>query len=267
MKYSIAVATWVPEMAPVLYRGELNSLADKSKLAGYDAIEIHLKDPKTIDGIELKSYCEKVGIEISAIASGLSKVIDNLDYIDDDITIRKRAVQRTLEYIDLAEQLGSGVIVGSLRGSIPDLKNRRLYDNRFKNCMNQVLEGAEKKNVDIYLEAINRYENNYLNTAEETLQYIKPFMSKHLYVHLDTFHMNIEERDMVEAIKLCNDKLGYFHLADNNRKYVGAGAIDFKKVINALEEVGYTGYLSLECLPLPDADTAARKSMEALNNI
>jgi sugar phosphate isomerase/epimerase len=118
--------------------------------------------------------------------------------------------------------------------------------------------------VDIYLEAINRYENNYLNTAQETLEYIAPLDASHVKVHLDTFHMNIEEANMRKAVLSCGDRLGYFHVADNNRYYPGAGAIDFGAVLAALDEAGYDGYVSLECLALPDAETAAQKAIETL---
>lgn len=267
MKYSVAIAPWALDTAPVLYRGDIYESAEKIKSAGYDAIEIHIKEPSQIDSEKLQEYCQKTGLEVSAFATGMANVIDKLSFIDDRQEIRDKTVERVIDFVKLASKIKAGIIIGSLRGNIPDKLNRAKYDNRFYDCMSRILNVAEEKNVKIFLEAINRYENNYLNTAEETLEYIKPLDSDKLLVHLDTFHMNIEESDMAEAIKLCGDKLGYIHVADNNRKYVGAGAIDFSKVLEAAKSIGYKGYLSLECLPLPDPDTAIVKTMIKLKSI
>jgi len=267
MKYAVAIAPWALDTAPVLYRGDIYESVGKVKSAGYDAVEIHIKDPEQIDGEALQEYCKKTGLEVAALATGMVNVIDKLCFIDDSEDIRDEAVQRVIGFVKLASQLKAGIIIGSLRGNLPDKVNRTKYDNRFYDCMKRILDVAEKENVKIFLEAINRYENNYLNTAEETLEYIKPLNSDKLLVHLDTFHMNIEESDMAKAIKLCGDKLGHIHLADNNRKYVGAGSIDFPKVLKAVESIGYKGYLSLECLPLPEPDTAVVKTMIKLKNI
>ena len=68
---------------------------------------------------------------------------------------------------------------------------------------------------------------------------------------LDTFHMNIEERDMMESIEISKDRLFHFHVADSNRWAPGYGHIDFRGIINKLVGVGYGGYVSVECLPLP----------------
>ena len=69
--------------------------------------------------------------------------------------------------------------------------------------------------------------------------------------------MNIDETDPVQAILRCEGKLGYFHLADNSRRYPGSGQIDFKNIFAALEKIGYQGYLSVECLPYPTGELAA----------
>lgn len=267
MKYAVAIAPWALDTAPVLYRGDIYKSADKIKSAGYDAIEIHIKNAEQINGEALQDYCGKTGIEIAALATGMVSVIDKLSFIDDSEDIRDEAVKRIIGFVKLASQLKAGIIIGSLRGNLPDKVNRTKYDTRFYDCIRRILDVAEKEDVEIFIEAINRYENNYLNTAEETLEYIKPLDSNKILVHLDTFHMNIEEADMVKAIKLCGDKLGHIHLADNNRKYVGAGSIDFSKVLKAAESIGYKGYLSLECLPLPNPDFAIEKTMEKLKSI
>jgi len=84
---------------------------------------------------------------------------------------------------------------------------------------------------------------------------------------IDTFHMNIEEVSIYESIIKAKDYITHVHLADSNRWAPGSGHLDFAKIIKTLEEINYKGYLSAEILPLPDADRAARLTVEHLKKI
>jgi sugar phosphate isomerase/epimerase len=76
--------------------------------------------------------------------------------------------------------------------------------------------------------------------------------------------MNISESNPVTAIRSCGERLGYFHVADNTRLYPGSGMLDFRSYFSALNEIGYKGFIAVECLPYPDGETAARKALEYL---
>lgn len=104
-----------------------------------------------------------------------------------------------------------------------------------------------------------------MNTANETIQIIDKIGISSIKVQLDTFHMNIEESSMSDAILKSGEKLGYIHVADNTRLAVGTGSIDFQKVFDSLIDIGYKGAVSLECLPLPTGEIAARKSLKEIN--
>jgi sugar phosphate isomerase/epimerase len=84
---------------------------------------------------------------------------------------------------------------------------------------------------------------------------------------LDTFHMNIEEAVMEESIRKCSEHIFHFHVADSNRKYPGAGHLDFRSILNALKSTGYCEWISGELMPLPDPDFAAQHSIAFLRNI
>lgn len=266
-KFAVTVAPWALKGAPVLLCGELRPQFEQAKAIGYDAIELHLRTPDDANVSEICALCDEFDIRISTVATGLSKLVDKLSFIDDDAKVRSTAVDRIKEFIDWSTVLECGVIIGSMRGSIPNLNNKVEYVQRMSDCLGKILSYAEPAKVPIYLEVINRYENNYLNTALETLDYIRSFKSDYLLVHLDTFHMNIEENSMEKAIILCGSKLGYIHFADNNRHACGDGTIDFQKVMIALEHISYKGYISVECLPLPDGISAARNSIANLKGL
>ena len=96
------------------------------------------------------------------------------------------------------------------------------------------------------LELVNRFETNLLNTVEQGLAYIRDTGSDNVFLHLDTFHMNIEETDPAQAIRLAGDRLGYFHVGESNRGYPGSGTIDFERIFDALVAVGYTDFITFE---------------------
>jgi D-psicose/D-tagatose/L-ribulose 3-epimerase len=98
---------------------------------------------------------------------------------------------------------------------------------------------AKEAGVELVLEIVNRFETNLLNTASQGLEFIKRTGSNHVRLHLDTFHMNIEEVDPAIAIRIAGDKIGYFHIGESNRGYLGAGTINFDGIFDALIEIGY----------------------------
>ena len=93
---------------------------------------------------------------------------------------------------------------------------------------------------------MNRYETNLLNAGARVLRFIDEVGKPNVFVHLDTFHMNIEEADCVGAIELCADRLGYFHVNENHRGYLGAGMIAFAPSFRALRRIGYDRTIGFE---------------------
>jgi sugar phosphate isomerase/epimerase len=123
---------------------------------------------------------------------------------------------------------------------------------------------AAERGVKVFVEVINRYETNIFTTVAETLEFLDSRGIPNCFIHLDTFHMNIEETDACAAIRAAGKRLGYFHVADNTRRYPGSGALDFVPVFGALKEAGYRGFVSVECLPWPDGKTAAERAIDHL---
>ena len=117
----------------------------------------------------------------------------------------------------------------------------------------EVAKYAEEKGIVLAIEPINRYETFLVNTAEEGLKFMAEVNSPAVKIHLDVFHMNIEEANPTEAIKRCRKFLVNLHIADSNRTAVGDGHIDFKGIMRALKEINYQGPLTLEPIPpVPD---------------
>ncbi|NLC68703.1 MAG: sugar phosphate isomerase/epimerase [Clostridiaceae bacterium] len=263
LKYSSTAAIRAPGTSPILFKGDLCSSIIKSKNYGFDAVEIHIRRPDEIEIDKINEYCFKNNITISTIGTGMSYVIDRLSLTDLNWQKRKMAIERLKGYIDLAEKLNSGVIIGSMRGKI-DFDNYNKHLSVYRENILELTDYAEYKDVPIYLETINRYEVNFHNTIEEMADFLSSINSSRLKILIDTFHMNIEEADMEESIKKYGNYVGHVHFADSNRRYPGKGHISFRGIINALIEIGYEGYIAFEYLPYPDPDTAAKKGLDYL---
>jgi 5-keto-L-gluconate epimerase len=264
LKYSVTAAKQIPDTAPILLRGDFFRCIEDALEIGYRYMEIHLRHAGQVDGYLLKSYCEERGPAISTIGTGMGYTVDRLSLTDGDSQIRKLALERLIDHIDLGAILNCGVIIGSMKGSIAEAERYKTYENYCLEGMKRLAEHAGSRGIPLYLECINRYELNYLNTVEETLAFIEKLASPDVKILVDTFHMNIEEPDIVESILLCRKHLGHVHLADSNRRYPGAGHIDFKAVVRALGSLNYKGYAALECMACPDPLTAARKGLDYL---
>lgn len=261
------VATLTSElnpMSPVIMAGNLTERIKEASLLGYDAIELHWANPAYIPLDEIVSACKTYDMEISAFATGRAYVQEGLSLIHDDIAIRTAAIQRLKDYVDAASPHKATVIIGCIRGNLTTMDNRAFYLERLVQSTHQVADYAKGHDVEIVFEAINRYENNYLNTAQETAEFIKANRFPNTKILLDTFHMNIEDASMSKAILDCGDLLGYVHIADSNRHYAGAGHINLKEVITSLKTANYQGCLSAECLPLPDSKTALKCWIEGV---
>jgi len=268
IKFAIAIGNYLSPNAPFPLGNELEVNFAKAKKYGYQAIELHnIREPKKVNVSNLINLCNNYSLKISAISTGLPNYVDKLSLIDDSSTIIEKSLIRLNEYVDLASILKSFIIIGTIRGNLPDELSHCKYEKRLANSIKKISEYAKYKKVTLLIEAANRYETNYLNKADEIINFINKYNIKMLKIHLDTFHMNIEESNIYKSIINTGNLLGYFHVSDSNRMYPGAGHIDFKTVRDALLKINYQGYIGVECFPIPDSDTAAKKAIQNIKTI
>ena len=267
LKLACTIASQSTAKAPVLLGGDLEKSIKTASELGYHGVELHWADPQQIDLDKLQQFCDHYRIKVSAFATGRAYVQEGLSLIHEDRQIRQKAVSRLRGFIDAAVAFQATVIIGCIRGNLaPDDDPPRIME-RLAESTHKVANYAADHNVSIVFEAINRYENNYLNTASETLDFIRNHQFPNTKLLLDTFHMNIEDPDVEKAILDSGDLLGYVHFADSNRRYVGAGHIDFQKIMHTLNSIDYEGYISAECLPLPASCIAAKQWIDGVRRL
>ena len=112
-------------------------------------------------------------------------------------------------------------------------------------------------------EPLNRYETNLLKTMAEGSEFLRSLKTKNVRLLADLFHMNIEEANVAQGLRDAGQYLGHVHFVDSNRRAPGLGHTDFAPIATALQELNFAGYISAEALPLPDSETAAKKTIES----
>lgn len=256
-----------PERQPVIIRGDIGHVACEVRRAGYDAIELFLRNPQQYRATELLQAAHGEGLCFCAISTGMEYTKNGLCLIHDDGANRRAAIDRLKAHIDLGAALDCPVVVGIMRGSIPDFDRQAEYLARYTDALLELAAYAKQAGTSLYVESIMRYINNYLNSAPETAQFLRDLAVENVKLHIDTHSMIVEDKNLAQSILETADILGYVHFSDSNRCYPGAGNIDFKPIMNALMEVGYHGYISTECQPYPTEFECAKRGLAHMQSL
>lgn len=209
----------------------------KSAEHGYRTIEFAYLRPEKFDLNRLSKLAQSLDVEIG-VTMGLPLAKDISS--EDPETVK--AGQAMLEDAVRAVRDIGGNKLGGILYSAHTKYNRAPTKRGWNNSavvIGKVADLAKNCNVDLVLEVVNRFETNLLNTTAQGLKFIKDTGSDHVRLHLDTFHMNIEEANPAAAIRLAGDKLGYFHIGESNRGYLGDGVINFDLMFDALLDINY----------------------------
>jgi D-psicose/D-tagatose/L-ribulose 3-epimerase len=240
MRLGVHALVWVGGWSPEEARQAIASTAE----AGYDLIEIPLLDPSSVDARDTRSVLDEYGI-----GAGCSLGLGDATNVSSEDPAAVAAGRRLLDdalraTVELGADYLGGVLYGVLgRHEAP--VTERGYANAVE-AMRELSDNAAREGVTIGLEVVNRYESNVLNTTEQGLRFLEDIGSPNATLHLDTYHMNIEEPGMAEAIETCGDRLGYFHVGESNRGPLGTGSVDFAETFAALDRIGYDGTITFE---------------------
>ena len=262
MKFSVTCALDTGEKTPVVLRGTYKECIETASRIGYDAVEIHTGDPQEIDPDVLKELLTRFHMKLSSIGTGPAYGNYGLSLSSEDEEIRQQAIAKIKDHIRLAKDFGAVVILGLIKGLKKDCCSQERYYELLDRSMRECITEAERENVLLVFEIINRYESDVLNTIEEGIDYIRRFDSDRIKLHIDSFHMNIEETDIPSAVIKAGKNIGHVHIADSDRWYAGHGHFDFAGMVDALKEIGYQGVLSLESYKFPEPEVAAARNLE-----
>jgi sugar phosphate isomerase/epimerase len=263
MKLSVAIAdTNAAPSAFVVFRGIEKSIKKAASL-GYDGVELALKYAAEVDKGLLSKWLTDSDMEVSCISTG--QVFADLGLMFTDANPQKRSEVRNIfkDLIDLAADFGRIVNIGRVRGRIGPQQPQQA-ERLFIEMAGELCSYAAAKNVTLLLEPVNRYELDFINSVEDGVELLKKVDMPNMKLMPDIFHMNIEDKTIGPELAKNINYVAYIHFADSNRLAPGQGHIDFKNIINCLRQAKYDGWVSVEILPKPDPDTAARQAIKYL---
>lgn len=267
MKLSIVLSTQPTQFQAVTFKGDLEKNLQTISSMGYDGVELAIRDPSLIDLDDMEKLVKKNGLSVPAIGTGQAWGEEGLSFTDPDQNVRRAVIERIKSHIPVAVHFKAVLIIGLIRGIVkPGVTHAQAMDWLI-GALCQCCEAAMLNGIRLALEPINRYETSLINNVEQGLEIIERVGAVNLGLLLDTFHMNIEEPVIENSIRQCGDRIFHFHAADSNRAYPGAGHIDFRSLLQVLYATGYQGFVSGEFLPIPDAETAAKRNIIYLRQL
>ncbi len=264
MNFAIVVTTAESRFSAVAFRGDLAENLARVKRLGYQGVELSFRDPKTVDVAGLRILLEKHDLPVVALATGRAWGEEGLSFTDSDPAVRRRTSARVGEYLDLAHALNAMVILGLIRGRIPDSVKPTAARRWARDAIRRAADRGSRNGIRLVIEPINRYETNFLNTVEETLAFLHEVERENVGILADTFHMNIEDASIPGSLRGAGRAVFHVHVADSNRWAPGCGHLDFAEILGTLQAMRYPGYVSVECLPKPDPESCPRIAMATL---
>lgn len=263
MKLSIVIAdTNALPSAFVVYRG-FEECIPKAAHLGFHGVELALKRADEINPVQLQRLLDNNAIEISCISTGQVYADGGLMLTQSNPEKRKEIISIFKDLVDLAEYFGRQINIGRVRGKVGNRSIKEVED-LFSEVTTELCEYAKPKNVTLLVEPVNRYETDFINSVEEGVALIEKVAVTNLMLMPDVFHMNIEDKsisgELIKYIHLIN----YIHLADSNRLAPGQGHIDFHQIFGNLLAAGFDGWVSVEILPKPNPDIAAKQAASFL---
>lgn len=229
------------------FSNERVDLFPRFKRWGFDSVEIPLEDPAAVDPLFIRERLDGHGLACAAVTPCLGPERD----LRGNARQQKAALDFMRHIIDLMPALGcrtlSGVVYSTVgRAEACSQKERRHQWQTVAAHLRELCCYAADHGRIIALEPINRFETDFINTCDQGLAMIEDVRHPALRLHLDTFHMNIEEKDPAAAIRKAGRLLGHFHACGTDRGTPGNDSLDWKSIAAALKAIRYNGEVVIE---------------------
>jgi len=239
---------WTPEAAEKVIRGAAE--------AGLDFVEIPLLHPESMDVSGTRALLEEHGLGCTC-SLGLPKNAHLPSAPEEAEEFLRQAV-------DVTAELGSPVLCGVIYGHLGTLTGKPPEDGELDavaRVLKSVARHAAEQGVSLGIEAVNRYETYLINLAEQASVMVDRISEPNVFVHLDTYHMNIEEKGFSGPIYATGEKMQYIHLSESDRGTPGAGNVHWDDVFRGLSAIGYEGYLVMESFAAINEDIAGATAL------
>jgi D-psicose/D-tagatose/L-ribulose 3-epimerase len=246
----------------LLWTGELNDglmpVLESLKKMGYDGVELPLFNL----GLDYAAWGKRLD-DLGLARTAVTVRTDADNPISHDAKIRAAGVDANKRTLDCCAAVGATHLVGPYHSALGLFSGKGPTPDEWKwgvESMKQVAEHAGKAKVMLGVECLNRFETYLLNTHADSAKFVKEVNHPNCRMMYDTFHANIEEKSISQAIKSCADVLCHVHISENDRSTPGAGNVRWAENFDTLKEVGYDGWLMIEAfgLALPELAAATK---------
>ena len=253
MKFGMNLLLWSGEMSEDLMR-QCESL----KKMGYDGVEVPLFN-LDLDYAAYGKQLADLGLGCTAVT--VRTAADNP--ISPDKKIRKAGIDASKKALDCCGKLGASHLVGPFHSALGEFSGAGPTADEWKwgvESMRPVAEHAERVNVLLGIESLNRFETYLLNTIHDAARFAREVNHPNCRIMYDTFHANIEEKNIRAAIREGGDVICHVHISENDRSTPGSGNVDWRANFAGLREIGYDGWMTVEAfgLALPELAAATK---------
>lgn len=254
IQFGVNTWTWVSPFRTEDARG----LFPKVARMGFDLVEIALEDSSLVDAGEIRRLLEESWLGVTVCgAFGPSR-----DLASEDSAVVREALEYIRKALELSQQVGAKILCGPMYSAvgkarhIPAEERRREFD-RAAEGLRQAAVMARERGVTLGVEPLNRFETDMINTAEQARRMVEAVNHPSLRIHLDTFHMNIEESSVYEAVKTAGEYLCHVHASESHRGVPGAGLAAWEQLRKGLADIHYDGAVVIETFT-PEVKEIAR---------
>jgi D-psicose/D-tagatose/L-ribulose 3-epimerase len=240
MKLGIHAYAWCSQ-----WSNDTLDLIDRVKSLEMDFIEIPLMCLETLDAEANKERLEEVGL--GAVTSTV--LLGETDITSDDEAIRAKGVKYLKACVQATHDIGATNFSGVVYSQFVKPSIQRPTEQAWEysaDCLREAAKFAQGLDVNIGIEPVNRYETYLVNTCEQAIRLKDMIGEDNIKIHLDTYHMNIEEKSYYEATKMAGKDLIHYHLCENDRGIPGTGLVNWDEIFAALAEIDYQGNAALE---------------------
>jgi len=251
MKFGVNTYIWSADFTPAHL-----DLLPRLKAGGFDGVEIPIFRPALFEAAAIRRGAEAAGLERTAVAS----LLPDLSLISDDAQVRRRTVDHIGSAIKAAAELGARLFAGPLYAPVGYLPGRRRTDDEWKRAIDgyQQIGGIlDAYDVSLGIEPLNRFETFFLNTAADGAALCAAVNHPRVGLLFDTFHANIEEKNIGAAIRTAGQHIKHFHACENDRGTPGNGHVEWDEVFVALRDINYDNWLTIESFGFALGDLSA----------